>query len=164
MQYLKESYRYPHFFTEHRFLKLCHWQMVFTQIWYLHKQGLQDQNKSITSCAEFTLQWRNYLIWRYIFTANESSCAQRLICQPRQFLCPFSTLHNSAKICFWTCSENLKPCRYPSPRWAHWNPDRWCSRRSRLGPCVPVRSWELKTVFFFMNKIVYSMNSKYSNV
>ncbi len=26
--------------------------MVFTQIWYLHKQGLQDQNKGITNCAE----------------------------------------------------------------------------------------------------------------
>ncbi len=38
--------------------------MVFTQIWYLHKQGLQDQNKGITNCAEFTLQWRNYPIWR----------------------------------------------------------------------------------------------------
>ncbi len=40
--------------------------MVFKQIWYLHKQGLQDQNKGITNCAEFTLQWRNYPIWRYI--------------------------------------------------------------------------------------------------
>jgi hypothetical protein len=40
--------------------------MVFTQIWYLHKQGLQDQNKGITNCAEFTLQWRNYPIWRYL--------------------------------------------------------------------------------------------------
>jgi hypothetical protein len=30
--------------------------MVFTQIGYLHKQGLQDQNKGITNCAEFTLQ------------------------------------------------------------------------------------------------------------
>ncbi len=40
--------------------------MVFTQIWYLHKQGLQDQSKGITKCAEFTLQWRNYPIWRYI--------------------------------------------------------------------------------------------------
>jgi hypothetical protein len=39
--------------------------MVFTQIWYLHKQELQDQNKGITDCAEFTLQWRNYPIWRY---------------------------------------------------------------------------------------------------
>ena len=26
--------------------------MVFTQILYLHKQGLQDQNKGITNCAE----------------------------------------------------------------------------------------------------------------
>ncbi len=40
--------------------------MVFKQIWYLHKQGLQDQNKDITNCAEFTLQWRNYPIWRYV--------------------------------------------------------------------------------------------------
>ncbi len=39
--------------------------MVFIQIWYLHKQGLQDQNKGITNCAEFTLQWWNYPIWRY---------------------------------------------------------------------------------------------------
>ncbi len=39
--------------------------MVFTQISYLHKQGLQDQNKGFTNCAEFTLQWRNYPIWRY---------------------------------------------------------------------------------------------------
>jgi hypothetical protein len=56
LQYLKESYRYPNFFTYHRSLKLCHSQMVFTQILYLHKQGLQDQNKGITNCAEFTLQ------------------------------------------------------------------------------------------------------------
>jgi hypothetical protein len=41
--------------------------MVFTQIWYLHKQGLQDQNKGITNYAEFTLQWRNYPIWRYSY-------------------------------------------------------------------------------------------------
>ncbi len=41
--------------------------MVFTQISYLHKQVLQDQNKGFTNCAEFTLQWRNYPIWRYIF-------------------------------------------------------------------------------------------------
>ena len=39
--------------------------MVFTQIWYLHKQGLQDQNRGIKNCAEFTLQWWNYSIWRY---------------------------------------------------------------------------------------------------
>ncbi len=30
--------------------------MVFTQISYLHKQALQDQNKGFTNCAEFTLQ------------------------------------------------------------------------------------------------------------
>jgi hypothetical protein len=40
--------------------------MVFTQIWYLHKQALQAQNKGFTNGAEFTLQWRNYPIWRYI--------------------------------------------------------------------------------------------------
>jgi len=28
--------------------------MVFTQIWYLHKQALQDQNKGFTNYAEFT--------------------------------------------------------------------------------------------------------------
>ncbi len=39
--------------------------MAFTQIWYLHKQGLQDQNNCINNYAEFTLQWRNYPIWRY---------------------------------------------------------------------------------------------------
>ncbi len=44
--------------------------MVFTQIWYLQKQGLQDQNKGITNCAEFTLQWRNYPIWRYLYTKD----------------------------------------------------------------------------------------------
>ncbi len=44
--------------------------MVFTQIWYLHKQALQDQNKGFTNCAEFTLQWRNYPIWRYLSKPN----------------------------------------------------------------------------------------------
>jgi hypothetical protein len=44
--------------------------MVFTQIWYLHKQGLQDQNKGITNCAEFILLWRNYPICG---GSNESS-------------------------------------------------------------------------------------------
>ncbi len=39
--------------------------MVFTQIKYPQKQGLQDQNKGITNCAEFNLQWRNYPIWWY---------------------------------------------------------------------------------------------------
>jgi hypothetical protein len=28
--------------------------MVFTQIWYLHKQALQDQNKGFTNSAEIT--------------------------------------------------------------------------------------------------------------
>jgi hypothetical protein len=31
-KYLKKSYRYKKIFTLHRFLKLCHLQMVFTQI------------------------------------------------------------------------------------------------------------------------------------
>ncbi len=55
--------------------------MVFTQIWYLHTQALQDQNKGFTNCAEFTLQWRNYPIWRYIvnikkyfFSSYEHQC------------------------------------------------------------------------------------------
>jgi hypothetical protein len=26
--------------------------MVFSQIWYLHQQDLQDQNKGIINCAE----------------------------------------------------------------------------------------------------------------
>jgi hypothetical protein len=30
--------------------------MVFTQILYLHKQALQDQNKEFSNSAEFTLQ------------------------------------------------------------------------------------------------------------
>ncbi len=44
--------------------------MVFTQILYLYNQGLQDQNKGITNCAEFTVQWRNYPIWRYPVKAS----------------------------------------------------------------------------------------------
>jgi hypothetical protein len=44
--------------------------MVFTQIWYLHNQALQDQNKGITNCAEFTLQWRNNPIWRHIVNST----------------------------------------------------------------------------------------------
>ncbi len=58
--------------------------MVFTQIWYLHKQGLQGQNKGITNCAEFTLQWRNYPIWRYYssiyITYKESNMGLPRLC------------------------------------------------------------------------------------
>ena len=37
--------------------------------WFLHKFDIfmfQNQNKNMTNCAEFTLQWRNYPIWRYV--------------------------------------------------------------------------------------------------
>ncbi len=39
--------------------------MVFTQIWYLHKKAVWDRNNILANYAEFTLQWRNYPIWRY---------------------------------------------------------------------------------------------------
>ncbi len=73
--------------------------MFFTQIWYLHKQGLQDQNKGITNCAEFTLQWRNYPIWRYVSVRSRSASQlnQRKVLQQRK-LCYKITNHVSKMV------------------------------------------------------------------
>ncbi len=46
--------------------------MVFTQIWYLHKEAVWDLNNILANYAEFTLQWRNYPIWRYSSHCKEN--------------------------------------------------------------------------------------------
>jgi hypothetical protein len=52
---LKNYIDIQQFLLTTQILKLYHSQMVFTQISYLHKQAIQDQNKGFTNCAEFTL-------------------------------------------------------------------------------------------------------------